>query len=113
MSVTPATVALTRLCEQRRLTARGFNDTHCAAPALAPVGDPRNGEEAWSLLSGAASLLAWLTIEGGGGQAADWNDARSLAVVLADLGDLDSLLLRFRLTVGARLRELRDGSGEG
>ncbi len=102
--------AVTILAESLKLTARGFDDTRCAWSSLSPVREPEGGSEAWALLAGAANALGWLT-EGVPGRAADWDDAQSLAVVLVALGDPETLLLRFRLALTERLRELADEGG--
>lgn len=111
MSDGSTTAAVTILAESLKLTARGFDDTSCAWSSLAPVREPEGGSEAWALLAGAANALGWLT-DGVPGKRADWNDAPSLALVLVALGDPETLLLRFRVALMTRLRELAEEGGD-
>jgi hypothetical protein len=81
-----------------------------ALPAFAPLSDPESVREAWGLLTGAGNLLGWIA-EGATGESA-WDDVPSLAVVLADVADVEGALLRFRLAVTARIRELHAERGD-
>ena len=99
------------LAERVKLINRGFDTPSCVAPSIAPIADPEDDQEAWRLLASAASQLSWL-FEGTPGKAADWNEPRSLATVLVDLADVESLTLRFRTALTERLRELAAEGGE-
>jgi hypothetical protein len=101
--------AVTLLAERVKLTARGFDSPECCAPMVAPLGDPESDIEAWRLLASATSLLSWLT-EGAPGKDASWDEPRSLAMVLVGLGEVEVLLLRFRVALVERLRELASES---
>ena len=59
-------------------------------------------------MAAASNLIAWL-LEG---VPTDWDEPRSLATVLVDLGEAETLVLRFRLALTERLRELAEEGGD-